>query len=214
MKLKLLAILFLTTGIYNSISAQEKPFRIMVMGVPQQMFVQGIRIEVDLAQAKEKHWITFAPQFYYSKDRDLGILGKSSFDELAGVGVDVFSRHYLSHSLSASGPYVSWGGGYRFLNLNTSDFLWNRFTENGLVYYRRVPANYDVQVHSSNLRGFFGWQFFFNNHLAMDFYLGFGMRYSLHQRPEGSYIKFNRSVFDYGYTGTLFVGGIRFGVGW
>ncbi|MDP2423070.1 MAG: hypothetical protein U1C46_03005 [Bacteroidales bacterium] len=214
MNLKLLVVLLLFSGMSCSLQAQEKQYRFMVMGVPQQMFFHGIRIELDLAQKKEHHWITIAPQFYFSNHGSNGILSNNNFEKLFGGGIDIFSRHYLSRKKSASGAYLSWGGGYRYLNLNTTDYLWSTFQENGLVYYRRQHTNYDVQIHSLSARGVAGWQFFIQEQMAVDVYFGFGLRFSSHQRPQGSFVTYNSSAFDYGYTGTLVVGGLRFGLGW
>lgn len=49
--------------------------------------------------------------------------------------------------------------------------------------------------------------------LFIDFYVGCGIKYGIYDRPSGSYKIYNQASWDYGYRGTMLVGGIRIGVG-
>lgn len=186
----------------------------MVMGVPQHIINNGVHIELDLAGSKPTQWLTLAPQFYYQSRRNDNLIFHNTFESVVGAGLEIYRRNFLSHKRHGRGAYFSWGGGYRYFDIKTSDYLWKPVQENGLTYYHRKDATYHVGIHSLSARAMTGVQVVLDKHLLLDVFAGFGVRYSSHQQPEGGFARYNHSTSDYGYTGTMFVGGIRLGVGW
>jgi hypothetical protein len=211
MKKKLVTILFCALTWY--IQAQDDEIKFMVMGVPQQMANNCIRIDLDLPLATDYKWLVLSPQFWFKEEDISDLLNHNDYNTLIGGGIDGYSKIFISRKNHGKGLYFSYGGGYRMLRLSTSDYLWEKYLENDLVYYTRVPADYSVFIHGITGKATTGFQFEATKGFLIDLFIGFGVRLSIHDNPEGSYIKYNYNANDYGYTGTFFVGGARLGIG-
>ena len=192
--------------------AQEKSYRYMVMGVPQHILNNSVRIEIDLAQKNSRKWLTLAPQLYYAGEDSNNNLSTQDYESLKGAGFELLSRTFLTGKNHGEGIYLSWGGGYRFVSIGIDDYIWKPYTENGLNFYRQQQAKLNINTHGLSGRVTAGYQFNLSDIMYADIFVGFGIKYTLYDRPQGSYHTFNQNSLDYGYTGTLFVGGFRLGV--
>jgi len=199
-----------TTSWY--VRAQEGNYEFMVMGVPQQILNNCVRIDLDIPLATDYKWLVLSPQFWFKEESLEDALEHNDYETLLGGGLDAYSKVFISRKSHGKGLYLSYGGGYRILRLSTSYFLWKKYLENDLVYYNRIPADFNVYIHGITGKAITGFQMEVAEGFFMDLFIGFGVRLSIHDNPAGSFIKYNHGTNDYGYTGTFFVGGARLGI--
>jgi hypothetical protein len=192
---------------------QEERKTFVFSHVPQQIFNNALRFEIDIPR-NDHNWITLAPEFYFRDEDFEDAFDHPDYNTLIGGGIEVFFRKYIQPSSHGEGFYIAYGGGYRFLKINTNNYLWEETPENDLNWYRRSPANYDINYHGLTAKCFGGYQMKFFDYLTGDLFIGLGMRYSIEDAPEGNFLRFNENINDYGYRGLMLVGGVRFGIMW
>lgn len=209
---KIILALILIPWMCNAIHAQENPPKLLIMGVPQYIFNQGIRIDVDLPTKNYKSWWVFSPQ-YFINVTDLNGFSDNNFKSLHGYGLNIYHRGFLSKQSVEKGTYISGGIGYQHFNIAADFERWISIEQDGLNYMQMVSESSNIYINKVLAEALIGYQKEITSRLYIDFYLGIGLRYSFHKQPEGIDRKYNSNASDYGYTGTVFVGGIRFGVG-
>ena len=200
-------VLIFTNSIINS---QNNEPKILVMGVPQYLFMNGIRIDVDYCY-KNKSWIVFSPQYYnYNSSLGNDAFGLSDeYETLSGAGLYISLKRMMS-KYSSKGLYIAGGAGYNYFDVFTKNKrVWEEF-EPGR--YAPVYKDYTVSINKIGINALLGTQFSIFNVVYFDLYIGFGMRYAFRKIPENSFTFFNTSNSDYGYRGTLFVSGFRVGL--
>lgn len=185
-----------------------------VMGVPQHLFQNGIKIEIDKRLSSPQKWIILSPSFYYRDQRGNRLFGNYDVLGLKGGGLDVLYRWYIKELNEDGGFYLSAGGGYRFISRKFSGNRWESYVENDLTYYRYDEAPWYKKTHSANVRGTAGYQFILDNHMAIDFFMGYGMKLSNEITPEDIQSYGEDDVYSFGGSGFIFVGGVRVGIGW
>lgn len=183
-----------------------------VMGVPQHLFNNGVRIETDIRLGgQQHHWLVIAP-VYYHRDKPGSIFSERWDTEgMEGGGLNVYYRRYFNEK---SGYYVSGGGGFRMINYEMNGFRWDTFEENGLEYYSYNPTNYRITYSTAIFDALTGYKLIADPNFALDFYAGFGFRYTLTRRPGNTFHYINQEAPGMGYSGFILLAGARIGVGW
>jgi hypothetical protein len=208
-------IILLLFLLCKSVSAQEADRKNMIItAVPQHILNNAIRFELDIPMANQSKWLTIAPQFFYRGEDFDNAFYHPDFDKLIGGEIDLLNRKYFMTETHGAGFYFSYGGGYRFLKITTTNELWKKNPDQGLDWYRLNKGQYNINIHGLNAKCLAGYQMTIYDDLIADAYIGFGLRYALTEEPEGNFLKFNKNVNDYGYRGMLLVGGLRIGLGW
>ncbi len=177
--------------------------------VPQYAAISGIRIDYE-RKIKNDRWLLFAPQLYLNKD------GNNDYGEMTGLGINVYYKLFLSHSkkknangLSRTNIYFSVGPTFQHLNLTSVEELPVEFIQDGVTYIRFTSDEVTTRINKFGANADFGLQFAFERFL-LDIYAGIGIRYAVDK--DGNLMDFyNSSWLDYGYSGILLDGGIRFG---
>lgn len=211
-KLRIFTIIIVLASINYPLLSQEQPPRILVMGVPQYLFINGLRVDMDVPSDNYRTWWVFAPQYYINVSEPGG-LNDRIFKELHGFGLSVYRKGFLSKNSNETGVYIMGGIGFQHFNILDDSEHWIDIIENGLTYKRLVNGEYHIYINKILTEAVIGYQKDISSRLYIDIFAGIGLRYSFYDQPSGNERKFNRNIFDYGYTGTAFVGGIRIGVG-
>ncbi|MBN2485583.1 MAG: hypothetical protein JXB34_06390 [Bacteroidales bacterium] len=216
-----LVFIFISFTGYAQEEAVEKSPGLMVFGVPQYILTNGLRIDFDLHKKGTQNWIVLSP-YYYSDNSsaDLLNLGGSdeyfdvyNYDKLTGAGLGILKKTFLSKKSLTEGFYLAYGGSYKYFDIDGNSYTWIEFTgTDGLVYQKMADLKYDLYIHSINANAIIGYQLEANPSLFFDFFCGFGLRYSIHSSPQNVTTKYNRGYYDYGYTGTQFIAGLRVGI--
>ncbi len=206
---------------FSGIALAEEPateyhHNFLIMGVPQHLFQNGIRIEFDKRLNNPRQWLTLAPTVYYRGHRGNWIWGNYNVYSMSGAGLEVFFRRYLKDQIEPSGFYFTGGGGYRFINQEYRGDQWDVYMENDLTFYRYNNSSWNKHTHTFSLKGTIGYQTIIDRHLLLDLFMGYGFLFSSFEIPENVELAshFDNDAFSFGYTGLLFVGGIRLGIGW
>lgn len=189
--------------------------KIRVMGVPQYLFINGLRVEIDKSLGDKYRWLTFAPTLYYRGQKSNSFFSNSSNYGVAGASMELFYRWYPSRRGKDGKSFVSAGGGYSFIARKMLGKRWESFTEDGIDFYRYNNDYWHTQIHSLNLRITGGFHIYNRNHFLIDYYLGLGLKYAISKRPDGFlYPDYDNYALDSEFSGFLFVTGLRFGIGW
>ncbi|MFW5754206.1 MAG: hypothetical protein ACOCV9_05330 [Marinilabiliaceae bacterium] len=207
-------ILLLLLLSWSGSAQQTERKNLIITAVPQHILNNAIRFEIDVPMSNQSRWLTVAPQFFYRAEDMDGAFDHPDYNKLIGAEIDMLSRKYLLSETDGTGFYYSYGGGYRFLKINTSNHLWQKSPDEELDWYRLNYAQYNINIHGINAKFLTGYQMTLYDNMVADAYIGFGLRYSFLDAPEGNFLKFNRNVNDYAYRGMLLVGGLRIGLGW
>jgi len=202
---KIFLIITIIISINQYIKSQDKNSSFLVMGVPQYLITNGLRIDFDLKTQKPKKWVVLSPIIYLNQNSD-----NYMFDEnIYGGGLEITFKQFLSKEDNGKGVYVAYGLRYVYNNIEKEGEYW---IERNKLYYEET-GKYTTQIHKSGLNCFLGTQFDITKNLLADVYIGFGFRYSLLDYSKGEGSRFSSSWIDYGYSGILLVSGIRIGVG-
>ena len=196
---------------------EVEPYRhsSFVMGVPQHLFVNGLRIEIDKPLGNLQKWLVIAPSLYYKGKQGSWFSTRRLMDGMEGAGLDVMYRYYPSWRKDGGGGYLSAGGGIRYLNFRYSGYRWDEFQQDNLTFYRYDTGSWNRQLTTANLKFTLGYQQVFNRHFAIDLFVGAGFKYTDAKQPADVSIVFDSNdPENLDYTGLLFIGGVRFGMGW
>jgi hypothetical protein len=133
---------------------------------------------------------------------------------MIGGGLGISKKIFLSKKSTIEGMYLSFGGTYRYFNIDGNSFTWVEFTgDDGMTYQDMEDIKYDLNINSLHANAIIGYQYSLIPNLYIDVFMGFGIKYSIHSSPQNITVKYNRGYYDYGYTGNQFIGGIRLGIG-
>ncbi|MFW6222219.1 MAG: hypothetical protein ACOC3T_01270 [Bacteroidota bacterium] len=79
--MKKITILFILSLLFGAVRAQEKEYKLLVMGSPQHLAINGLRVDLDLPLKRSWQWLVLSPTFYYNKGDDaLGFFYESSYN--------------------------------------------------------------------------------------------------------------------------------------
>ncbi len=202
-----LSILLLT--ICCSLSAQQEDDFSSVASFsfsPQYMIKNGLKVSWEKKINDRQQWIRLAPQLYYDESQNL------DYEKLMGWGIDIDHKIFLESDASGLGSYFSYGATYQSYRLDYQTQDWIIMEKEGLTYheYKQIMRTNKLRKTGPNV--LFGYRWMPYHRLFIDFYLGAGLRISFHSEGTEDQRKFNDAMTDFGYSGTLFKGGIQFGV--
>lgn len=195
---------------------EVEPYRhsSFVMGVPQHLFLNGVRVEVDKPLGNQQKWLIVAPTVYYKGKRGSWFSPRRLMDGMEGVGLDVMYRYYPSWRAGGGGGYLSAGGGVRYVSFRYSGYRWDEYLQDDLTFYRYDTGTWRRQLTTANIKFTLGYQKVFKGHFAIDLFVGAGFKQTFVKQPADVTIIFNNNPENFDYTGLLLIGGIRFGMGW
>lgn len=215
-----LAAFFLTLltceGIAQAPAANE-PYRhsTFVMGVPQHLFQNGIRIEIDKPLGHRQHWLILAPTVYYKGKQGSWFSNRRLMQNMQGAALETMYRYYPGWRSQGGGAYFSAGIGIRYIRFRYSGYRWNEYMQDGLTFYNYDTGSWNRNLTTSSLKLTLGYQKVFNRHFTADLFFGAGFRYTVANQPPDVAITFySNSPESLDYTGLHLTGGIRFGMGW
>jgi hypothetical protein len=201
---------------------EKKEHNFLIMGVPQYIIANGLRIDLDIHQKESPNWLILSPYYYFDHySVDLMNIGGSedyydpyTYDKMTGVGMGISRKTFLSKESVSNGFYLLYGADYKYFDINGNNFTWVEYIgTDGFPYQEMKDIKYDMYIHSIGGCTSIGYQAQIISSLYFDFYLGFGVKYAFYKSPQHVTVKYNRGINDLGYTGTHMVGGIRIGIG-
>ncbi len=205
-------IFILLSSIYTT--AQEEDFKNVFAFSPQYLANNSLHLEWDFKLDSLDNWLVIAPQFIRSYDSQYDGTFHQDHNSVIGFGLNVMMKSFIYNSYSGEGFYYSYGISYKYHDINVSGNIWESYKEDDITFYKQDNRDYNLSIHNLAGRCTAGFQFSIIDNLIGDAFLGVGIKYPFYNRPEGSYVKFNKGPSDYGYMGTHFIIGFRIGVGW
>lgn len=176
--------------------------------VPQYAITNGTRIDLDFQLKNPKHWLVVAPQIY--------INNQSNFDwdynSLFGAGFEIQHKIFLTNQYSKRSVYVAYGPVFNFFSVEDDGLIAQNFNENGGNYIGLTSDEITTNIYKFGGNLIFGLQFTISERFYVDPYIGTGIRFSFDNKTTGLHNYYNEWWADLGYSGTLMVGGMRFGV--
>jgi len=177
----------------------EKNYRGMISILPLYMTVNGLRLDLDYS-LNRNHWIQAAPVFFLGDNsNDKTFLSHNDFLQQRGGGLHLYHRYYPGDGFGYNNVYVSYGAMWHYNNLTYNETL------SGRSFERYTAIN---KVGADLIMGLY---FLAADWICMDFYTGMGIRYSSFQSDAVKTKKFNSSHMEPGFSGTIFIIGMRIG---
>ncbi len=176
--------------------------------VPQYAISNGFRIDLDFRLNNKNHWLTVAPQMYLSSKPNLNW----DYNSMTGAGLELQHKIFLQQELKDINPYFSYGPVFNYFSVKEDGLVANEFIENGNQYIGLEENEIINRIYKFGGNLIFGLHFIIMNNFYLDGYIGTGIRFSFDDQTNGLHNYYNDWWGDMGYSGTLIVGGIRFGV--
>jgi hypothetical protein len=213
MKKKTISALIIGIVTFSMVQAQSKDYKILIMGVPQYLLLNGIRLDFDVNLNHKNKWLVFAPQLYNAKGPVLVDIGDRYYDieQVQGLGLELNYKRFFSKRYNAQGIYLATGVVYNYFDIRSDGIIWSEVAGTNIMESQRGKV--DSQIHKMGAQTMLGFQSAVFEDFFIDFYVGFGLRYSIRNEEDMKIAHLSTFSGDYGYSGTNFIGGVRFGIG-
>lgn len=184
---------------------------------PLNLLQNTVAVDLDFRLA-ESHWLTVGPrlQLHHSDNSSLHTSVFESMDKGFGVGLNyryfpipskTFS-YYDGYGLYLSGELSFMNTTYHYMGQTLSPYQ----TPYGVEYViqSNVPARKNISQTSGSLN--IGYSNRILNSMYLDFYAGYGIRYSPYTYQQDGGPIFNANPWNTGYTGVFANFGVRIGI--
>lgn len=220
----LLALLLTASQLVAQTEPAEKPSELeardlAISFVPQYLFNAGLRMDIEKRLQKDGHWLLLGPQIYMDMHGDsedeVGGIRNDHYNEMVGVGLEVYHKMFVNkEKINPFGAYFSYGATYRFHHIKFDGEDYHEYTEDGLEYVELIITEGTETINRVGINATVGLQTEVSDFMVADFFIGAGLHYSFLNSDITEEREFNRQgiFWDYGYSGTVFVGGLRIGV--
>lgn len=176
--------------------------------VPQYAISNGMRMDLDFRINDKNHWLVIAPQFYLRNDPSF----TWDYNSMSGVGVELQHKVFLKRKFRMVNPYFAYGPVFNYFSVKDDGLTARAFAEDGGNYIGLTEDEMTTRIYKFGGNIIFGLHYFMMDNLYLDAYVGTGIRFSYDNQTSGLHGYYNDWWLDMGYSGTLMVGGIRFGV--
>ncbi len=176
--------------------------------VPQYAILNGMRIDLDFRLNNNNHWLVVSPLVFISNKPNLNW----NYNSMVGTGIEIQHKLFLTHNLKTVNPYISYGPVFNYFSVKDDGLTAQEFTENGADYIRLTEDEITTKIFKTGGNLIFGLHVFVMDNLYFDTYVGTGIRFAFDNKTTGFHGYHNEWWGDMGYSGTLMVGGFRFGV--
>ena len=176
--------------------------------VPQYAISNGMRIDLDFRLNDKNHWLVVAPLVFISNESNLDW----DYNSMVGAGIEIQHKIFLSRPFKKVNPYFSYGPVFNYFSVKDDGLTAREFTEDGGNYFGLAEDEITTRIFKMGGNLIFGLHYFVMDNLYVDTFIGTGIRFSFDDQTTGLHGYYNEWWGDMGYSGTLMVGGFRFGV--
>lgn len=214
-----------STALQPAPAYAQKQHRFTFAVQPTQWFNNGFRFDFETRLGNGPAWLQFGHAVYFireSDDResdyeynnyyyddyqyDSWFYGRR-IQKMIGGGLDVNYKRFINRQRSL---YFAGGVQYMHFNISYPGRAWRSYTEDGLEFHEYAPASITQRINRIGLNTFFGWQGKTGSAFLFDMYIGIAARHSF---ADSSKRLFDTSMISYGYSGPVFLTGVRLGFG-
>lgn len=189
----------------------EKPFeRQKIFSiVPQYVIQNGFRFDYEFTLRNNlKSWLQLSPELFISTHSTN--ISTDNYKSMIGAGLEIHHKYYLKEPNENGGYYFGYGGGLQFFGIKDNESVSYTYTENGTEYISFREEEVNNTINRLLLNFIIGKQVVSFKPFIVDYYLGVGFRYSV-DKNLNLLNTYNSTWFDYGYSGSLLVSGIKIG---
>lgn len=194
LSLILLASLMAKSQISEEHDSIEPPTKILSL-VPQYAIINGLRVDYDFQMSKN-HWIQIAPTLYAGK-RNMDI---NDFYSIKGFALQLYHRYHPGEGFDKVPVYLSVGPVYQYFQLRHEEYS-GSITEMRNTTIHRVGADILIGIFNTT-----------SNTFIFDLYTGLGLRHAFLSTDAENEHRFDETFIDYGYSGTIWLLGLRIGI--
>jgi hypothetical protein len=190
---------------------------------PFQLVNSGLKLDFEMRLGDGPGWLQFSPAIYYRTNdtdnpgyyyyghyhycNDYHFLHEP-YSKLRGGGLDINYKRFLNARRTF---YTATGISYTRLNIDYWGYGWHDYIEDGLEYHGYELGFHTQHINRAGLNYYFGFQIPSRHAFVYDMFWGLGYRHSSSDRNKPA---FNDHLFSRGWTGFIFLAGVRIGVGW
>ena len=177
--------------------------------VPQYVFQNGFRFDYEFTMKDNvKSWLQISPTFFLSTDAN--DITSYYYNSMSGIGLEIHHKYFVKKPDLHKGFYFSYGGGVQLLGIKSDQLVDYTYIENGNEYTSFRTEEATTNINRLLLNIVVGKKIVRFNPFIVDYYLGIGFRYSMDE-DLNMIETFNDTWFDYGYSGTVLVAGLKLG---
>ena len=150
------------------------------------------------------------PDYYYYYDRNDyhgDFFVREPFSKLRGYGLDVNYKRYVNPKRSL---YLAGGLSYTRFNVGYWGQAWKEYIEDGLQYHEYGIGYHTQHINRMGINTYFGHQIASRHAFLADIFVGLAYRHSFSEKEKPP---FNDNAFSYGYSGVVFMTGVKLGIG-
>ena len=215
---------------YPSVSRSERGLLLQkkytVAIQPMQLVCNNaLRLDFEMRLGNGPGWLQFSPSAYYADKgnnryyyngeyyyRDYNNHGfRESFSILKGGGMEVNYKSFINPIRSL---YMAYGLSYNYFDISYygGRERWTDYIEDGLPYhqYDYIYGYIHQYINRISANCYFGYQVPSQWKFLFDMFVGLSYRHSFSDKSKDA---FNAYPFSYGYTGFVWMTGVRFGIG-
>jgi len=177
--------------------------------VPQYVFQNGFRVDYEFTlQNNRKSWLQFSPELFISTDGN--DMTSNNYNSMRGIGMEIHHKYFMKEPNDRYGFYFAYGGGLQFFGIKEDQSVLYSYPEYGTNYISYKNEEVNTTINRLLLNFVVGKQIVRYKPFIVDYYLGVGFRYSMDKNLD-LLETYNQSWFDYGYSGSLLVAGVKLG---
>jgi len=214
-----------TDPFYDRYASTQKKYTFAIQ--PMQWFNWSLRFDFEMRLGDGPGWLQFGPAAYFLKNGDRNdsphyiydendyffnywyhdISLREPFSKMGGGGLDVNYKHFINVSRSF---YCAAGLSYTHFKIDYWGRAWNHYIEDGLQYHAYMLDYRTQHINRLGVNTYFGYQIPTRKAFLFDMFWGLAYRHSFSDKNKPS---FNETMISYGYTGIVFLTGVRIGFG-
>lgn len=211
-------IIFFVLGliIYQNTEAQIANYqplsheKFRIMGVPQMLFLQGLRVDFDIPQRDGKEWIILSPEFYYKGKTDDQF--DQNYSKLIGGRLGIAKRIHIKTGPLISGWYLSYGAVIEYYRLTRDFDNWNPTQIEGIEYLQRGTSEKTNNAFKPGIEFTIGQVIPLVDHVMLDCYIGTGFRYCFFDGSSKIKAEYAEDMYGKTRSGAVFLAGFRLGI--
>jgi hypothetical protein len=166
---------------------------------------QNFRFDSELRLGKSRNWLQLGINFPFDSE----VIWEDNYYSWGTSMKDAFGLNFNYKYFPSRYFYVAGGPSWRFYDIKYHGYQWFKFKEDGLEYHEYRDGAFNQKINNVGLNAMCGFQKISRHGFLFDTYLGAGYQKAFYSDPDLR--KFDSTAYSRGYSGWVFLIGIRIG---